>query len=228
MATFDPTNTDLIDETTNQFAESPPIMSAVSRSDVREPIAAEEPTAGGGIAAEIAEILPPPTVIPAPVIPLPLRNVSGTYVGISFGFELDLRVDVDGRHPMRRVSGDFVRISGATRTYFGSFIVDSPAITNTAAGEVIRGLGRFTFSAGAPIVQVTIPRRSVLLPAAPATVQFFTTANQPGAIYVCTYNSAYFRPQPCRLSMSMMSPGRSSAATTPVPCLPAVRLGHCP
>jgi hypothetical protein len=126
-------------------------------------------------------------------VPLPLRNVSGAYSGVSGSFELDLRVDADGAHPMHKVSGDFIAISGGTRTYFGSFIVDSPAITSSPAGEVIRGLGRFTFSAGAPVVQVTIPRRTLFQPAAPATVQFFTVSNSPGATYICNYVSGYFR-----------------------------------
>jgi hypothetical protein len=94
---------------------------------------------------------------------------------------------------MHRVSGDFLQIAGSTRTYFGSFVVDSPTITTGTAGEVIRGLGRFTFAAGAPVVQVTIARRRIFQPPAPATVQFFTTTGQPGATYVCNYNSAYFR-----------------------------------
>lgn len=159
---------------------------------------AEDPTGASGVdLLEQAQIQPEiaPEALPRPVtpIPLPLRNVSGAYRGISGSFELDLRVDADGAHPLRKVSGDFVAISGSTHTYFGSFIVDAPTITSSPAGEVIRGLGRFSFSAGAPVVQVTIPRRTLFQPAAPATVQFFTVSNSPGATYVCNYVSGYFR-----------------------------------
>jgi hypothetical protein len=153
-----------------------------------------DPTGAGETEALLQrELAPPPLPQPLPPIPLPLRNVSGSYAGTSGSFELDLRVDVDGSRPMHKVSGDFVQIMGSTRTYFGSFIVDNPIVTTSPAGEVIRGLGRFTFAAGAPVVQVTIPRRVIFLPPAPATVQFFTVSNSPGAVYVCNYTSGYFR-----------------------------------
>src|SRR5688500_13654066 len=86
-----------------------------------------EPTAAGGIAA--ATPSPRPGIpIPPPVI---RRPVSGRYRGRLGGFELELRVDVDRVRPMRKVSGDFYTASGGTTTYFGSFIVDNPAITTT-------------------------------------------------------------------------------------------------
>ncbi len=149
-----------------------------------------EPTAG---TTEQLDLAPAPLPEPRIPFPLPLRNVSGSYSGIVGTYELDLRVDVDGTRTMHRVSGDFVAVSGATHSYFGSFTVDSVTVTNTSAGMVIRGLGRFTFSAGAPVVQVTIPRRTLFQPAAPASVRFYTTANAPGALYVCSYRSGYFR-----------------------------------
>jgi len=91
------------------------------------------------------------------------------------------------------LSGDFFSVSGATVTYFGSFIVDTPAVTTTPTTITARGSGRFTFAAGAPVVQVTIPRRPILQPAAPATLRFFTTGGSPGATYICAFESAYFR-----------------------------------
>lgn len=185
----DPTSLLLGDVEQDLLTEMPPATEAPP------PPAGVEPTAGPGGEAELAPL--PQIPLPQPQVPLPirlpLRNVSGAYRGVTGSFQLDLRVDVDGVRPMRRVSGDFIAISGATHTYFGSFIVNSVTVTNTAAGEVIRGLGSFTFHASAPVVQVTIPRRTLFQPAAPATVQFFTTANAPGATYVCNYASAYFR-----------------------------------
>jgi len=179
----DPTSLMLATEEQNLLPESP-------AADVPLHLAGSEPTTGG---AEPAETAPAPLPqIPLP-IHLPLRNVSGSYQGVSGSFELDLRVDVDGQRPMHRLSGDFIAVSGSTHTYFGSFIVTSVSVANTAAGEVISGLGSFTFAAGAPVVQVTIPRRNIFQPAAPATVRFFTTSNAPGATYVCGYASAYFR-----------------------------------
>lgn len=49
-------------------------------------------------------------------------------------------MDVDGPHPLRKLSGDFFSMSGATVSYFGSFVVDSPVVTTTATAVVIRGL----------------------------------------------------------------------------------------
>jgi hypothetical protein len=93
----------------------------------------------------------------------------------------------------RRVSGDFYTISGATVTYYGSFIVHSPTITITTTQAVAEGLGIFTWSAGAPVVRVTIPRNLVIQPQSPAVVQFKTLTNQNGASYTCAFESGYFR-----------------------------------
>ena len=186
MTTFDPTDAAVIEDRAAQTE---------GLSDFRETIGVAS-MAGPTRDAVVVERIDPPEGAALPIfppIPILRRNVSGTYVGVSGSFELDLRVDVDGVRPMHRVSGDFVQISGSTRTYFGSFVVDSVTTGSSSAGEVLRGLGRFTFAAGAPVVQVTIPRRLIFQPPAPATVQFFTTANQPGATYVCNYSSGYFR-----------------------------------
>lgn len=136
-----------------------------------------------------------PVAKPGPIVPpkFPYRNVSGRYRSGGFGFQLELRVDVDGIRPLRRVSGDFFQVLGTTTTYFGSFIVNSPIITATPGAVVIEGLGSYTWSAGAPKIRVTIPRRFIVQPPAPANVQFFTLANQPGASYLCQFVSAFFR-----------------------------------
>jgi hypothetical protein len=128
-----------------------------------------------------------------PPFPLPKRRVSGRYRSTGIGFQLELRVDVDGSQPMNRLSGDFFQTSGATTAYFGSFIVNSPTVTWTASMVTIEGLGEYTWSAGAPRVKVTIPRNSIFFPPAAATVQFFTTSGSPGATYTCPFVSSYFR-----------------------------------
>lgn len=139
---------------------------------------------------------PRPSVPSAPAIPLPplrRRAVSGRYRSGGTGFQLDLRVDVDGRRPMMKVSGDCFQVSGATTSYYGSFVVDAPKLTLSPHSVVITGLGKFTGNAGAPNVRVTIPLTYIFAPPAPATVQFFTLINQPGALYVCQFVSASFR-----------------------------------
>ena len=132
-------------------------------------------------------------VPPIPIFPIAKRPVSGRYRGTLGAFQLELRVDVDRTRPLKRVSGDFFQTSGGTTTYFGSFVVNSPTISVTAALVTIKGLGNFTFAAGAPVVQVTIPRRSIFQPQAPATLQFFSTGGSPGATYTCAFESIYFR-----------------------------------
>ncbi len=94
---------------------------------------------------------------------------------------------------MNRVSGDFFTTSGSTTSYFGSFVVNSPTITTTSSAVTITGLGTYTWAAGAPKVKVTIPRRNIFQPAAPATLQFSTLSGAPGATYVCAFESAFFR-----------------------------------
>jgi hypothetical protein len=163
-------------------------LQTLEQSVSQEPTTSPEEVEG---AATVAAVRAPQL---GPVIPkFPNRNVSGRYLSSAAGFQLELRVDVDGVRPTRRLSGDFLQVLGATTTYFGSFTVNSPVITATAAAVVVEGIGSYTWSAGAPKVRVTIPRRSILLPAAPATVQFFTLTNQPGASYLCRFVSAFFR-----------------------------------
>ena len=131
---------------------------------------------------------------PIPPIPLPIKKaVSGCYAGALGAFQVELRVDVDRNRPMKRVSGDFYHTVGKTTSYFGSFVVDSPAVTVSSTKIVVKGKGRFTFSAGAPVVQVTIARVNILQPQAAATLQFLTVTNSPGALYHCPFSSLHFR-----------------------------------
>ena len=109
----------------------------VAIAQANEPLSQVEP----GTPSETASAGALPLPIPIP-FPLPKRNVSGRYEsGIAF-FQLELRVDVDGTRPMKRISGDFFQISGATKTYFGSLQVNSPTISVTATQVVIQGPNR--------------------------------------------------------------------------------------
>jgi hypothetical protein len=147
------------------------------------------------------ETAPIPSIPPLPIEPIPLptptpiakRPISGRYRGTLASFQLELRVDVDRTRPMKRLSGDFFQITGSTTTYFGSFIVDALTITVTDSQVVIKGLGSFTFATGSPVVQVTIPRKLIFQPQAPATVQFLKKGGGAGATYTCIFESIYFR-----------------------------------
>jgi hypothetical protein len=121
------------------------------------------------------------------------RLVRGRYRSTGTPTWVELRVDVDGQRPMKRVSADYYSVSGGTTTYAGSMRVDSPVITVSPTKITIAGLGKYTWSASAPKVKITIPRVAANAPAAPATLRHFTTANAPAAVFVCKFESIRFR-----------------------------------
>lgn len=197
MSQLDPTGVENASEDT--LVENNGQMSyeeASSLSNGELGIGEPHDTAPTGAAPEALPIAQPPLPIPhIPLPPLPVikKAVSGCYTGALGAFQVELRVDVDRTRPMKRVSGDFFQTVGKTVSYYGSFVVDSPAITVHPTKIVVKGLGRFTFSAGSPVVQVTIPRVSLFQPQAAATLQFFSITNVPGASYHCTFASHHFR-----------------------------------
>jgi hypothetical protein len=137
-----------------------------------------------------------PSAGPIPsATPLSLRkrNVRGRYRSTGSGWQLELRVDVDGVRPMKQVSGDFFSTAGSTTSYFGSFVLKNPTVTTSPTEVRIQGTGTFTWSPSAPIIRVTIPRVTILQPAKPATLQFITPPNKFGASYLCAFGSSRFR-----------------------------------
>ena len=218
MSQLDPTgidnaNEDAIGDTGVMTYEE---VSGLSNGDlgIPEPYDAGPTGAAPGIAAPPAIQPAQQTPLPIPSLPIPSipaikKAVSGCYAGSLGSFQLDLRVDVDRNRPMRRVSGDFYQTSGKTKSYFGSFVVDSPTVTVSTTRIVVKGMGRFTFSAGAPVIQVTIPRVNIFQPQAAATLQFFTVNNTPGASYHCPFSSLHFR------TVRIETDSVSDVATTP-------------
>ena len=184
MPTTDPTFIAEIDE---EF-----VFTETTVEETAATYTSDDPSGDPSVAGA-EDIAATPAIAGIPIKPLLKRPVSGRYRGTLGAFQLELRVDVDRTRPLKRVSGDFFQVSGGTTAYFGSFVVNSPAITATASLITIKGLGNFTFSAGAPVVEVKIPRRAIFQPQAPATVQFFTASNAPGATYACAFESIYFR-----------------------------------
>ncbi|MDF3308888.1 hypothetical protein P3H15_28135 [Rhodococcus sp. T2V] len=128
-----------------------------------------------------------------PPIALPKLAVQAAYRATVSGFDLELRVDVDGVRPTKRVSGDFFTRSGATVSYFGSFVVNAVTVTTTADEVKVEGRGAFTWSAANPFVRVTIPRVTILQQRKPATLTFLNAAGVAGASYVCPFASRYLR-----------------------------------
>ena len=121
------------------------------------------------------------------------RKVSGRYVGSTPQFRIELRVDVDGKHPTKRLSGDIYKVSGATTTYFGSFIVNKTKLKTTNSQVTISGTGNFSFVTLFPVVKVTIPRVPVFSPPPPATLVFADATGGVGSTYSCVFVSPYFR-----------------------------------
>jgi len=139
---------------------------------------------------EIPAAAPLPSVTP---VAFSKRNVRGRYRSSGTGWQLELRVDVDGVRPLRKISGDFFSTTGSTTSYFGSFVVKNPSVITSPTEVRIQGTGTFTWSPTAPIIRVTIPRVTILQPAKPATLQFITPPNKLGASYLCSFGSSRFR-----------------------------------
>src|ERR1044072_7335540 len=108
----------------------------------------DDSAASPGLASEVAS---QPQIAVDTATP-PKRLVSGLYKGAHGDFQLDLRVDVDGKRPTRCISGDLYRVAGSTTTYFGSFIVSSPTLTVTSNKVTIKGSGNYSFTTLFPIV----------------------------------------------------------------------------
>lgn len=132
-------------------------------------------------------------VAPALAAEVEKRPVSGRYKGTGGAFQLELRVDVDGRKPAVMVSGDLYRTAGAVVTYFGSFVVASPQITAGAAEVTVEGTGDFSFQTNAPVVRVSIPRAPALTPPPSAKVTFSDGAGGVGTSFDCAFVSPFFR-----------------------------------
>lgn len=151
------------------------------------------------LAPSTREVLPEKIAraFPAPQPPLravPVkRKVTGRYVNCPRPWKLELRVDVDGYRPMRRISGDFYYISGATTSYFGSFIVNAPSVSVTTSQVTVVGIANTTWTTSYNKLRIVIPRHTIFQPAANATAQWMTTTNKRGATYTCLYEAPYFR-----------------------------------
>jgi hypothetical protein len=126
-------------------------------------------------------------------IPLARRWVSGRYRSGVDAYQMELRVDVDGRHPMLRLSGDYFQTTDGTLTYFGSWIVDSVVLSVADSVVTMTGEAQTTWSTSFNKIKVTIPQRIIFMPPAAATVEWFDSAGQRGNTHLCSYESAYLR-----------------------------------
>ena len=207
MSFSDPTSANNIDNSSSldELSVEDAIGSEIAESGSGDPTQGAESVAGSSAALPVAPIAP----IKPPVVTIAKRPVSGRYRGTLGGFQIELRVDCDRTRPMKRISADFFQVSGGTTTYFGSFVVKAPTVTVSTTTVTLKGLGSFTFSAGAPVVEVTIPRRTIFQSQAAATLKFFTASGTLGSTYTCAFESIYFR-------TVRIETDRVSDVTTPV------------
>lgn len=143
-----------------------------------------------------AGVQPPITPIPIPqppILPIRLRAASGRYRSPAAGFQLEMRVDVDGRRPLKKISGDYFSISGGTTSYFGSWTVDAVTTSVVNGALVCVGTARTTWPTTFTVARVTVPRRTIFQRPAAATIQWSTPSGAVGATYVCAHESAALR-----------------------------------
>lgn len=147
-----------------------------------------EPTAGGDIDVQSLEALASaPAAAPAAAL---TAGASGTFRSSGSPFQVELRIDIDGARPTRRVSADYYQVAGGTLQYFGSMRVDAITIATTPSALTITGTGTYTWAASAPRVRITLPRS---VPPATATLQHLSAAGPAGPAYLCRRQSALFR-----------------------------------
>lgn len=121
------------------------------------------------------------------------QDVSGRYRCADGGFEVELRVDIDGRRATNRVSADYYRTDALPATYLGSMRIDRPVTSRTPAQTTITGDATFTWPTRHTRVTVTIPRTAAGAGTPQATLRHFTKAGAVGAEYVCSFESENFR-----------------------------------
>ncbi|MBN1189664.1 MAG: hypothetical protein JXA46_07925 [Dehalococcoidales bacterium] len=154
------------------------------------------------------------------------QKVSGTYRSATppgWGLILELRVDVDGRNPQNRISGDiFCRLGywGGyfTTLYLYSFVVESLTAVETKGVMTMKGPVKFYNDAGKTghSIEITIPRAPLLSPAADATVKFYKS----GALYstfLCPRTSGYFRTVELEIDRFQSTTYPSAASTGVAP-----------
>ncbi|MDH5522041.1 MAG: hypothetical protein OEZ14_16080, partial [Acidimicrobiia bacterium] len=129
------------------------------------------------------------------------RPVSGTYRNATpagFGSIIELRVDVDGRRPQERLSGDLYThftIFGIPITFYtGSFVVEDIDESSDGAAISLSGPVIHYNDPGNTddSIMVRIPRVNWFSPPAAACVEWFT-AGSLARSYVCPKISEYFR-----------------------------------
>ncbi len=114
-----------------------------------------------------------------------VQRASGTYEGRVGSWRVQLWIDTHPEQAVVRLSGDFYRAEAGQLAHLGWFFVRSSTVQLEQSRLIVRGIGRFTCRAEAPLVQVELPLDPMQSTAA-LTLQFITPRLCPGARYHCT------------------------------------------
>ena len=129
---------------------------------------------------------PPPRGRPPSSSP-PLQPLSGIYCGGDQHYRIELLVELDLIEGRPRLTADFFALEGVRQRHVGWCFVRSASLEFNLRRTVIKGFGRFSFRAAAPLLQITIAHSTVREPHAPAELQFLNTTLAPGAVYRCDH-----------------------------------------
>lgn len=152
-------------------------------------------SAGAGYELGLDRPLMEQNLLPIP-IPFPFikNKVYGAYRGVNGAFELDLRIDTDGPTPLNIVSGDYYTVSGATKNYYGSFIVRGVSVVTAGGVITITGAVATTWVTAYTKIKLTLNQSNLGLPLAPAHLQWLHgSTGAPGALYLCNYAKRGYR-----------------------------------
>lgn len=119
--------------------------------------------------------------------------ISGRYRGQSGAWRIELRIDVDGVRPLKRVSGDFFQVSGATVSHYGSFLATSVTVAASPTSVTITGVTQLTFTSAFNRIHITLPRRRRSKAPGQAVIQWLNASGAAGARYLCDWESRFFR-----------------------------------
>lgn len=117
--------------------------------------------------------------------------VSGRYRGAAASLVVELRVDIDGRRPMNRVSADYFSAASGGRDYLGSMRLDTPKIVSGPKVITITGSALFTFGTRRRRIKVTIARTAP--ERSPATLHHVASNGRQGLRCSCEFEGEHFR-----------------------------------
>ena len=137
-----------------------------------------EPAPGAAIAA-LTEPARPANMADVPG----WHALSGTWHGTAHGYRVEVLIDCENA----RLSADFYRLLGGRSEHLGWCFVRSAIIERDLNQLTVKGVGRYSFGAAAPLVEFAVARTRLGEPRAPGRLRFLTTQLSAGATYLCRY-----------------------------------------